>query len=197
MKTKAMFVLLIALLLLLSCKKETQDMLFSKWLQEGNYSIFKCSDALEPNLSDSVMIMITGTDDYFLDYTYYNGIATIDNTIGNDCSVDVTTEGFMMKRSCETFMTSYVYIPSNPELEASWNHYNCNDDIIGTSTVVEVDKEITVPEGTYKTFVIKEDAAAYNRYAYYHKDYGLIKIQVYSVENEEITANFELVEKNF
>ncbi len=65
----------------------------------------------------------------------------------------------------------FLYLPNAASLNQKLPVYSCRDKADYSNEVVELNKTITVPQGTYETFVLKSDDGDVS---YWNADYGLI-----------------------
>ena len=190
--------LIIIPFVLLGCKKDIEKFIaFSDWIKDGNYSIFKCYNSLPPGTADSLTIKFSYREvekDFYMEYLYWGGVDSI-NYIGGHCYVTISSEGLFKGWSCETSAGDQLLAPCKPKLNQTWIYYNCFNDFIGQFRIVDIDKEISIPAGTFNTFVIRD--TYYNRNAYYNLKYGIIKLESVASDNSTVLSSFDLVAKNY
>lgn len=166
-----------------SCKKDPNKEIKYDWATNGTkliYDRYTATDTIKNSLSFTIVdntfqgqsspsIMINILESKFK--LKEGGLYSV------DCD-NCPNSGFFY---CLT-TTDYLYLPNYASLNQKLPVYSCGE-IYYTNKVIEVDKTITVPQGTYITFVLKSDNGDLS---YWNAHYGLIMYETIRSEGKII-----------
>ena len=155
-----------------SCKKDPGNEIKYAWVTNGTklfYNRYTETDTLKNSL------IFTVTDKFLsgqakpsillnvLDRKFKINKGGLYGIACDDCSMS----SFF---SClKTF--DFLYLPNTAILNQKLPVYSCGRDAVYSNQILEVNKTIIVPQGTYKTFVLKSDNGDLS---YWNADHGLI-----------------------
>lgn len=71
---------------------------------------------------------------------------------------------------------NFLQVPARPILNQEIPEYSCDHSIFKSDFVISIDSLITVPHGTYETFVIQDTLM--NTYSFWNEKIGLIRIDI-------------------
>ena len=93
------------------------------------------------------------------------------------------------------FGFNYLKAPKNPTLNQMLPEYFCKDEVETMYKTITVDTIISVPLGTYKTFVL-QDTSSFKK-EYWNPDKGLIRLDFFNRTSNKLTESFVLSKTNY
>lgn len=178
---RLLFVTAISVIVFNSCKKDPNNEIKYAWAINGTklfYDRYTQTDTIKNSLTFTIIDNVfTGQAKpsiilNVLDRKFKIKKGGLFGIACDDCSMS----NFF---SCLTTF-DFLYLPNSATLNQKLPLYSCGKDANYVNEVVEIDKTITVPQGTYKTFVLKSDNGDLS---YWNADYGLIMYE--TIRNNE------------
>jgi hypothetical protein len=95
---------------------------------------------------------------------------------------------------------SAVWIPAHPSVGDVYSRYSCTDRVKESQTVAATGENVSVPAGTFETFVLYNDGMTYGKGGpekhYWSESHGLIKMELFNKDGS-LLGTYELISKNF
>lgn len=187
-----------------SCKKEESLSLPFEWVENGNAITYNYTSATE--FVESALILNVERNDltgqFLMNFSYpkWDGIPSNKN-VGEDYKVVRKSDGLngQATQSCvyggmiPSFF-NFLRVPLHPQLNDTLTTYLCTDVVSNYIIVMEIDKEVSVPLGTFSTLVLQDFIG--RRKEYWHEKNGLILIEKLD-ETGMVTGRYEAVSRNF
>ncbi len=205
MKTSACIFILF-LILTISCTKEkdiASEILPFKWVKLDNklvYDYYSPQDTVVNALNLTVIINPGNNNLRFkFDYPQWNPIAG-SKWVGDDYNVFRRTEGITTRKYIDCGMAGFgssfefTRAPAQTQPGVFYTDYLCRDKPYTAYKVMTIDETVSVPAGTFKTYVLQDTLTL--RKEYWDEENGIIKFVLHS-ETGEVSGEYRLASRNF
>lgn len=197
--------LTVILFLFVGCIKDnepTPEILPFTWVKKDNKLNYTYYSPYETTINALTLTVITnpGNENLRFDFSYPKwNIVTFDKYVGSGYNVYVKKDGLFTSSSygCGVISLSSFYFiraPLIPKINDYYPDYYCKDRIYKAHKVIEVNKSINVPLGSFKTFVMYDTLDL--RKEYWDEKNGLIKFEIFDTSGA-LLGRFELTSKNY